>query len=530
MLRQFELVKGRLVSDLSAQCHSTPEFRHLFLPVAGMVQHMPASSVTGESADHSNAVWKQSDDLIHSLLVVAQGVSGSIPAIESKRDEFRHMPSEFARHRDVIQSMHIEDVFRKASSLISSVADELSFQGSSTATPLCLARILPFLETLGDSYAQSLASYASAVKSAYKLSFVVGRVMLDLAQKGFCKPSEESDSSKDGEDGNAVEGTGMGAGTGDKNVSSEIEEEGQVEGLQGEQEEEYEGDGEDRKDEDDTVSMEEDFEGALGEGKENDDQDGSDDGDEKEDIDEHAGDVDPLDPGAVDEKFWGDKDKEDERKNEQKDMTNEKAKQDVGEAELCAKENETEDAAKHDDQRNGRSSPLDTQHDNTDDDVDKDNDEILDEDNEGEDLPAGQDQSEVAMPEGDKLDLPEDLDFGSERDEDQNDLDDDMAMSEGDEEERLEGDEKEEDVAVEDGVDADEAPSASGPAEEESNALEETMNQTLDISPSKEQQQQNSAQLGKGVNESTEQQRPSESDEQTVAEDHEEAEQQSGEA
>jgi hypothetical protein len=54
---------------------------------------------------------------------------------------------------------------------------------------------------------------------------------LDLCTNGFCKPQEQEEGSDEGEG----EGTGMGQGQGREDVSEEIENEGQMEGLQGEE-------------------------------------------------------------------------------------------------------------------------------------------------------------------------------------------------------------------------------------------------------------------------------------------------------
>lgn len=50
--------------------------------------------------------------------------------------------------------------------------------------------------------------------------------------------------------------------------------------------------------------MDEDFKGEMGEGKEKEEGSG-DEEEEEEDYDEYVGDVDFLDFGVVDEKFWG---------------------------------------------------------------------------------------------------------------------------------------------------------------------------------------------------------------------------------
>jgi hypothetical protein len=68
-------------------------------------------------------------------------------------------------------------------------------------------------------------------KSVCKMLLTLANLGLDLSTNGFCKPVEQDDASDDGEG----EGTGMGQGQGREDVSEEIENEGQMEGLQGEE-------------------------------------------------------------------------------------------------------------------------------------------------------------------------------------------------------------------------------------------------------------------------------------------------------
>lgn len=101
-------------------------------------------------------------------------------------------------------------------------------------------------------------------------------------------------------------GTGLGEGVGDKNVSKEIEDESQVEGLKDEKDDT---DGEaERAEEDDAIEMNEDMGGQLQYVPDAEYEQQEDDSEEQndEDLDEQIGDLDAHDPSAVDEKLWGD--------------------------------------------------------------------------------------------------------------------------------------------------------------------------------------------------------------------------------
>lgn len=500
------------------RCQATPELQHVFAPLAQMVSSM-AVEINLETSDSvTEKIWTDNDGLISALLVVAQSVDMTVPE-PPKEDEYAHVPTAFSRQAKAVASLHMTEVIQRLSAFASDIAAD-TIGRESTAAPAALARVLPFVETLAETYAESVAAHLQSSKAIYKLNYVVARLMLDLAQKGFCKPQEESDDkNKDGEDGE-VDGTGMGAGTGDKNVSSEITEESQVEGLQGEEEEEQEkGDKGDDEDDDDAVSMENDFEGALEDGKEKEEGDDDESGDEDNEPDDHVGDVDPLDPGAVDEKFWGDEEKEEEKETEgREDLMNEKTEE-TGEAELSAKDGAQEDKKKDKKEDAGEEPESkeidDTQHEDTKngdengDEGEEDGDEVdeFEEQGEGEDDRENEgpdqapEQDNVAAPEGDKLDLPEDLDLGDEEDGDEGDaFDDDIKMDEPGE---PEGDEGEDNGVTSDHEgaeeDPDNAPDATGATEEDADELqEEALNQNVDVSAADDATAQEAAAAGRG--------------------------------
>lgn len=131
--------------------------------------------------------------------------------------------------------------------------------------------------------------------------------MHTIARQGFCLPQDATDSG-DGEGGTEnAGGVGLGEGTGMENVSKEIEDESQVEGLKGD-----EGEAQDEQahgGDDNTIEMSEDIGGEMEDVPDDGDQDEDqeeDDGDEQEEPDEQLGKLDAGDPNAVDEKLWGD--------------------------------------------------------------------------------------------------------------------------------------------------------------------------------------------------------------------------------
>ncbi|WRT64694.1 uncharacterized protein IL334_001628 [Kwoniella shivajii] len=511
LLETFGRIRIRLMESFASQAIVSPDLRHLLIPVLDMVKQMRQFASPQPKSGLSSQAWKLSDELIQALLVVTQQMKAP-PLLELQEDESPHVLTELKEQRNFTASLRISEIIERVVAFTETLTDE---QFASTSAPDCLARITPFLETLAESYAQSVSSHVQIVKATYKLSYVVGRIMLDLAQKGFCKPSEQSEDDGSGGDGEMTEGSGMGAGTGDKNVSSEIKEESQVEGLQGEEEEEEQDQQKGDDEDDDAFSMDEDFEGKLEDGKEKDDEAGSgDEEEEDEDHDEHVGDVDPLDPGAVDEKFWGEDKEEEQKEGGNEELMDQKTQEQEGESEMAAKEKEGKDSKEkekdkeREEGKEGDEAPEGLQEeqqkgdDGEGEDIEEDQVDQEGEEQGEEDKPAAQDQDQVAVPEGDKLDLPEDLNFDEEEGEDgdgEDGLDDDMSIpADGEDEDHPDRDNGE-DIDMgneEEGEMTEGAPPATGIGEDETEEEAQT-EQNVDTSASNELAQE--SELSKGV-------------------------------
>ncbi len=152
-------------------------------------------------------------------------------------------------------------------------------------------------------------------------------------------------------------GVGIGEGSGKENASKGVEDESQVEGLKGDDTESKD----DGKHEDgDAIEMKADFGGALEDieqpASDDDDEPNSDAGSEPE-FDETIGELDDLDPAAVDEKMWGDeKGPEDEDRPEEK-TDQDRSKEQDGPSEVTAKESKEQKRSK--DQPKDETKPAD---------------------------------------------------------------------------------------------------------------------------------------------------------------------------
>ncbi|KAL4081238.1 P-loop containing nucleoside triphosphate hydrolase protein [Scleroderma citrinum] len=303
-----------------------------------------------------------------------------------------------------------------------------------------LRRILPFLQLFGALSRELLKSQATWTAELFKLDYVLCSVVHTLATRGFCIPpeTEEGEGTTGNERGRELEGTGIGEGAGIENVSKEIEDESQVEGLQGDEAEEMER-GED-KDDENTIEMSEEFGGELEDVPEGDeDEDSEQDGEGPED---QLADLDKSDPNVVDEKLWGDEAGEREDQKQNGELHEDHSEHTKGESEMAANEGKKDKKStrKEEETRKEESKQADGS--------DQTGDEVMEEDVQEEDQPypneAGAPMDEH-IPDANTLDLPEDMNLDDKEQQDKGNLDMNDAISEN------------EDLGPDDQTDEDEA-------------------------------------------------------------------------
>ena len=208
-----------------------------------------------------------------------------------------------------------------------------------------LTKVLPFLEIYLILVRDHLAVHNNWIKSLFKLVFVLCTVMQTLCHQGFCQPPEGDDNDEAGEDEVATGGVGIGEGSGNDDVSKEIEDESQIEGLQGDDVENKEREG--KHDNEDAIEMNDDFGGALEDipdaSSEN---DVTSDADNEPELDETLGNIDDLDTSAVDEKMWGDEKGPEDSRDSEDQTTQNHSKNQGGSSEVVAKEGKEHNQSK----------------------------------------------------------------------------------------------------------------------------------------------------------------------------------------
>ena len=257
------------------------------------------------------------------------------------------------------------------------------------ATPI-LNQFLILCESI---LSRSLDAHSAVNKMAYKLI----KTFTQLASRGFCTPQEKSNESSE-DTGQVESGTGLGEGEGAEDISKDIQPDEDLSELAQEANKEERGEVEDEKD---AVDMaDEELEGELGsmDGSDKDDTN-SKDGDEDEDEDgpdEEAGDVDDLDPTAVDEKMW-DGAGEDEA---EKDQEGDKAKGEKSKDEKVAADDGSKQEAADEDQDADQN-----------DEDDKDDAESPDEEREDAQAQDELNRQDQTAQENDTLALPDDMEL-----------------------------------------------------------------------------------------------------------------------
>ncbi len=332
------------------------------------------------------------EHLINSLLVCAQTLASRC-SNDKGEDSDKYILDGYIHNRDFTNLLHLGEIKDKLTDVTADISYWFDVRES-------LLIITPFLDVYLSLAREQLLSLSNWTKALFKLNFVLCSLLLSLCQQGFCKPpdlGDEGDAS--GEMADATEGMGIGDGLGTDNVSKKIEDESQIEGLRGEESESK--DEQSGRDEGDAIEVNDDFGGELEDIPEADmeeDDDNSVEG-EKEEFDETLGNLDPLDPSAVDEKMWGDKKSAEGSDDREGDAGTDHSREQKGPSELVAKEGKE----KHESSKERTQEDAEV--------TDQDEQEMEAEDDSNSD-PNVNGAPLEHLPDANPLDLPDDIDLG----------------------------------------------------------------------------------------------------------------------
>lgn len=316
-----------------------PHLQYLFEPTQTWLSRENATGFQIEPCLEAESN-SSAEALLNSLLFAVQLMVTKVDKLNADmpgEDEIDDRPvfKAFQETRHFTQLLSLSHIMKQLITLLAKIRGKKEFEHT-------LQCILPFLHVYQNLVHNQLSIHAQWTKAMFKLDHILCATLLRLSKEGFCQPPEAEEGGEgDGETLEAADGTGLGEGSGMKNVSEEIEDESQIEGLKGDDTEEQEK-GENNGD-DNAIEMSEDFTGALEDVPE----DGSEaEGEDDRSDESEAGpedkveDLDPTDPSALDEKIWGNEDGPPDSDNKQDSIGKDSSEEQSGSSEMVAKERE----------------------------------------------------------------------------------------------------------------------------------------------------------------------------------------------
>ncbi|KAH7103718.1 P-loop containing nucleoside triphosphate hydrolase protein [Auriculariales sp. MPI-PUGE-AT-0066] len=396
---------------LRATTISHPRCRLLYGPVAEFIdstlREIPQLHA-GPTVQADNQA-ETAESLINTILVVFQELQAAVAHAprrvtdDEPEDNFVSTNNRFVQ--SVGRALHVQSVLERLNATLLSLAT-----GNGVHSSALVQRFLPFLEHLLVAVQDHFLEDALWTHALFKLTNVLCSTVTTISANGWCQPQEEDKNAKDDESsGQQLEGTGLGSGTGEKNVSNEIEDEAQVEGLQDEMEDDDQNqDCQESGDQDNTIEMSEDFGGRMEDAPDKDGEEDDGEEEEGEDVDDRVEDLDPTDPNAVDEKMWGDDSGPEPKDGD--DRTQKDSAPQNDETELGAKEAKQDSQAKdkpkepHQDKDSGEG-------DNEPEEIKDEAQQVEEDQPDQEPVGAGGKVDDYTQ-EGDALELPDDLNLG----------------------------------------------------------------------------------------------------------------------
>lgn len=237
-----------------------------------------------------------------SILVATQRTENTISLFHTIGGDSNWLPlmdTFFVDCLGAFQSRNISTLLKSALSRTAYVAindgNEPAVVGARWATAL------PIIQQYRNSLGNVIGRYANFQHALCRLALVLGDAFCRIASQGFCDPAVDNPATAENSE-KLEEGTGLGDGEGEKDISKDIRNDEDLTELAQEEHEDIDGDIDDQED---AVNMNHDeLEGEIGDAPEEDEGNGDDNQGEDLDVDDEVGDVDDLDPSAIDEKLW----------------------------------------------------------------------------------------------------------------------------------------------------------------------------------------------------------------------------------
>jgi hypothetical protein len=316
-----------------------------------------------DSASNKAAQTKAFDNAIGAVLMSTQKLCGLREEIAKQSGDAEDGPntaSLTAHHNwlfGAARRLSVAGVAEATEKLLMTVGGN----GAESFEAVLLAdRLRPMLQHVRATSRELLLATLRHHKGSSKLLYVVSRLSRSLVTHGFCDDSaEEGGNGEGGQMEDDVEGTGMGSGEGKEDVSEQIEDEEQLLGLKGDEQDQKPDD--EQKADDTGVEMDNDFEGEMFDLDKDEEQEQEEEKDndeeEEEELDREMGDLNE-DEQVVDEKMWDDEDESEDEDGEDQEKEKDKFEKD---AEVEGEEANTDELRTKDDEESAEGKDKDDQ-------------------------------------------------------------------------------------------------------------------------------------------------------------------------
>lgn len=282
-------------------------------------------SVSNSGIGETSSLLDATKNLCDGILVTIEQFNKAAAKLPESEEEAGWLVKYTEVMTTSIRALHMDKVERNIAETLELFTKlDLTNVAINNMSTSLMAVISPILDQYQATCLRSIQAFSNVHKNTCKLGYKLSKSFSQLASQGFCTPQEKSEETS-GENGQLESGTGLGDGEGAEDISKDIQPDEDLSELAQEGNKES---GQEMEDEKDAVDMaDQELEGDLesidgGEDKEEGSKSGDEDEDENgDDMDEEAGEVDDLDPSAVDEKMWDGDSEEQAEKDQQGEST-----------------------------------------------------------------------------------------------------------------------------------------------------------------------------------------------------------------
>ena len=247
------------------------------------------------------------------------------------------------------QGLHTAEVNRLLESTLANMQRLSADDDVLEAASAVCAMAMPILEQYRIIQQAALARHLEFHRSLCRLASLLAQSFSQIAVEGFCTPRDSPDAQSTGTE-KLEGGTGLGEGVGAEDISKDVQDDEDLSELA--QQREREDKREKSENQKDAVNMDhDDLEGEIGElSDRSEDEDGSDSEGDGDDMDEETGQVDSLDPTALDEKLWDGKAEEKESEKEGSNLKGKSEKREQEASDSTAPQDDTLDPGDDEDE------------------------------------------------------------------------------------------------------------------------------------------------------------------------------------